>query len=203
SVKITLTPLSCIRSRISCSMSSAQRPGTATGMSCAPRPVITSTAETSPDAKSPCPATMARAAGRAASRDSSGRSASGTRTLLIILLQVPSNLGSGAHRLEQPLVEALCRIDAAVLQQMIHRDHFGDNRNVLSGIQGHGDLRERYVENRRPFAVQARAIDHQLGIPIDELDDHLDTLLLTHGADAEHRWHVDQADAANLHVVSL
>ena len=39
--------------------------------------------------------------------------------------------------------------------------------------------------------------------PLLELDDHLDALLLAHGADAEDRRNVDEADAADLHVVPL
>src|SRR5437867_6654752 len=146
---------------------------------------------------------MARATGRSASRDSSGRSGAGTPTLLIILLQVPSNLGCGAHRLEQTLVEALRSIDTAVLQQMIHRDHFGDNGDVLSRVEGHGDLREGDVEDRRSLAVETRSVDHQFRVPVYQLDDDLDALLLTNGANAEHGWHVDEADAANLHVMPL
>src|SRR5262245_37082231 len=113
SVKMTLTPLSFIFSRMSFSMSSAQRPGTATGMSCDPRPGITSTADTNPCAKSPCPATIARAS-------------------LIILLQVAADFRRGAHRLHETLIEALRRIDPAVLEQVVHCDHFRDDRDVFA-----------------------------------------------------------------------
>src|SRR5437868_14655918 len=91
-----------------------------------PRPVICWTADTMPAAKSPWPARMART--------STGS--------LIVFLQVLSHLGRVAHLLDQSLVETLGRINAAVFQQVVHRDDLADHRDVLAGIQQHARLGE-------------------------------------------------------------
>src|SRR4051812_301188 len=86
---------------------------------------------------------------------------------------------------------------------MIHRDHLRDHRDVLPRIEGHGDLRQRHIQNTTTLAIEAGAVDHQLRVPVDQLHHYLDSLLLPNGADAEDRRHVDEADAADLHVVAL
>src|SRR6476646_477138 len=126
---MTFTPLSVMRARISFSMSSAPSPGTATGISWAPRPVMTSTADTNPCAKSPWPATIAR-----------GFALSPGARSFIVLLQIATYFRRGAHGLHETLIEALGRIDPAGLEQMIHCDDFRDHRDVLSRVQRNGDL---------------------------------------------------------------
>src|SRR5690348_1574036 len=121
----------------------------------------------------------------------------------VIFLEIPPDFGRTPHRLHQALVEAFGRIYSTVLQQVVHRDHLGDDRNILSGIQRHHDLRHGDVQNRRAITIQTRAIDDEVRIPIYELHDDLDPLLLTNGADAEHRRHIHQANTADLHVMSL
>src|SRR3954451_1951872 len=100
-------------------MSSPQSVFTSSASSSLPCPVMTSTAETSPAAKSPCPATSARTAG---ATDSDAPAAS-----LMIFTQVAADLGLVAHLLDQRRVEALGGIDPAPLQEMVHRDHLGDD----------------------------------------------------------------------------
>ena len=60
-----------------------------------------------------------------------------------------------------------------------------------------------HAEDVGRLAVEARALDDGVLPPLLELHDDLDALLLTHGADAEDRRNVDEADAADLHVVPL
>src|SRR5207253_2543046 len=60
-----------------------------------------------------------------------------------------------------------------------------------------------HLKNSSTLAIEAGAVDHELRVPIHQLDDDLDALLLPNGADAEHRWHVHETDAANFHVVAL
>src|SRR5437762_14080906 len=117
-----------MRCRRSASMPSTLSAATETGMSCDPRPLIWSTADTNPAAKSAWPATIAR-----------GGSWSGTS--LIVVLQIPGEVDARwAHLVQESRVECLCGVDAAVLEQMVHRDDFGDDRDVLAGIQWHADL---------------------------------------------------------------
>ena len=71
------------------------------------------------------------------------------------------------------------------------------------GLSGTRTLRELDVENRRRLAVEARAVDDRVVMPFLELHDDLDALLLAHGANAEDGRDVDEADAADLHVVAL
>src|SRR5215203_496316 len=89
-----------------------------------PRPVICPTADTRPAAKSPWPAMSARAS--PAASDS-----------LIVFHQVLPNVGCLAHASDEPFVERLGRVHAAVTQEMIHRDDFGDHGDVLPGVQEH------------------------------------------------------------------
>src|SRR5512144_2276437 len=121
-------------------------------MSCSPRPVICCTADTSPAANSPWPATMAR--GRMISVGSSV-------SLLIVFPKIHQDIRWFAHLTHEPLVESFGGIDSAVLQQMIQRDHFRDHRDVLSRIQRDAHLRELDVENARGFRLQARSVDRR------------------------------------------
>src|SRR3954471_13981943 len=86
---------------------------------------------------------------------------------------------------------------------MVHRDHLRDHRDVLPRVEGHGDLRQRHIQNTTTLAIEARAVDDQLRVPIHQLHHDLDALLLPNGADAEDRRHVDGTDAADLNVVAL
>src|SRR5262245_33855435 len=124
-----------VRSRFS--MSSTLSFATETAMSCAPRPVICSTADTRPTAKSPWPATIARAT----------TSFAGLGSLLIVLLKIPIHFFRCAHLLLEPFIELLGGIDAAVFQQVVHRDDLGDDRDVFAGIQRNANLGQRDVEN--------------------------------------------------------
>ena len=108
-----------------------------------------------------------------------------------------------AHLLHQTLVESLGRIDAAVFEEMVHRDHFRDDRDVLARIERNANLRQLDFENRRHFGVEPGAIDLRVVIPFFELHHDLDALLLAHRANAEDRRNVDEADAANFHVMPL
>src|SRR3954470_5784343 len=184
---MTRAPMAWIRSRRRCWMSSPHSPFTTMGSSNSPRPVTASTAEIRPAAKSPWPATSARFAVGS----------------LMVLTQIAVDLRLVAHLLDQRLVEALGGIDAAPFQQMMHRDHFGDHGDVLPRIEGNRDARDRHAKNVRRLAVESRALDDGVVPPFLELDDHLDALLLPHGANAEDRRDVHETEPADLHVVAL
>src|SRR5262249_26972509 len=78
-----------------------------------------------------------------------------------------------------------------------------DDRDVFPGIERHAHPRQLDIENRRRFGVEARAIRRVPVIPVLELHHDLDAFLMAHGADAEERRDVDDADASNLPVVPL
>src|SRR5688500_3385195 len=194
SVNTTSAPVSSSDRRMSVSRSAALRSLADTARKTSPRPVICWTADTIPAAKSPCPATMART-GDGGVGDDAGS--------LIVFLKVLPHFGRSAHFRDQALVEPLRRIDAAVLEQMIHRDHFADDRDVLARIQQHANLGQLDIENLRRLAVEPRAIHDRVGVPVLQLHDDLDALLLAHGTDAEDGGNVHEPDAADLHVVAL
>src|SRR5665647_859141 len=108
------------------------------GTSTSPRPVICSTAEIIPIANSAWPATSARFT------DS-----------LMVLAQVALYVGLVSHLLDERRVESLGGGDAADVEQMMHRDHFGDHGDVLPGLsrivmRGIGTPRMSVVSSSRP-----------------------------------------------------
>src|SRR4051812_41089119 len=163
-------------------------------MSWSPRPVICWTAETRPAANSPWPATIARGC---------TRSTRGVRSLLIVFCKISQHVSGLAHLAHQPLVESLGGIDSAVLQQMVEGDDFGDDCDVLPRIERDANLWQLDVEDRRRFRVEARSVDGRVLIPLLELNDDLNALLLPHSADAENRRNVHEPNAANFHMMSL
>src|SRR5437763_13334341 len=86
---------------------------------------------------------------------------------------------------------------------MVHGDDFLHHRDVLSGIQKHGDLGQIDIQNGRRFHVDSDALNDGVLIPFFQLHDDLDALLLADGPDAEYRQNVDEADTADFHVVTL
>src|SRR6266699_4030763 len=121
---------------------------------------------------------------------------------LIIFLEVFLQIPLLAHAPDQPVVERMRRIDTAVAQQVVHRDHFADHRQVLPGVQGHRHERQLDVEQVGLLEIEPGAVVLARGVPILELHDDLDALLLAHGANAEQRIDVDQPHPADLHVVA-
>src|SRR6266566_2646873 len=120
---------------------------------------------------------------------------------LIVFLEILLELAALGEPLEQPVVERPRRIHAAVAQQVIHRDDLTHHREVLPRVERHGDERQRDLEHLGGLTVDPGAIVLARRIPVLELDDHLDTLLLPHGADAEQRADVDQPHAPDFHIV--
>jgi hypothetical protein len=86
---------------------------------------------------------------------------------------------------------------------MIHRDHFGDHRDVLSRIEKHFDLRQFNPENRRRLRVEAGPVHDRILVPLLEVDHDFHALLLPNGPDAEDRGDVDQPHTADLHEMPL
>ena len=69
----------------------------------------------------------------------------------------------------------------------------------LSGTRTFGSRTPRIAG----FGVEPGPLDGRRLIPLFELDDDLDSLLLPHRTNSKDRRNVDQADAANLHMVLL
>src|SRR5688572_2688737 len=105
------------------------------------------------------------------------------------------------HALHESLVERFGGVHAAVAKQMIQGDDFGHHCDVLSWVERDQHLGELHAENCRRRAIEPGSIHGRRLVPLLELNDDLDALLLSYGANAEDRLHVDQADAAYLHVM--
>src|SRR4051812_2916448 len=151
SVKITSSERASTSSRIARSTSAALMSRLESGTNASPRPVICPTADTIPAAKSPWPATSARAA------DSGS---------LNVFDQVLPNVNGFAHPADEALVERLGRIHAAVAQEMVHRDDFSDHGDVFPGVQEHLDLRQLDAEDRRRLGIEPRTVDDRVLIPL-------------------------------------
>src|SRR5438105_2396965 len=118
--------------------------------------------------------------------DALGRVVVGAAAVLLLL-----------HPRDQALVELRRRVRAAaVLEQVPHRHHFGDHRDVLARIERHQHLGQRHVEDPGLLAFQPGAVVGLGAVPVVELHHHLDALLLAHRPDAEERGDVDQPHAA-------
>src|SRR3990172_1348072 len=104
-------------------------PSLLTGSSAPRSPVISATASTSASASRACDTTIP------------------CNALLIVLGQVFAQLALFRHPLEQSGVERLGGVHPAVAQQMVHRDHFGNDRDVLPRVERHRDERELHAQN--------------------------------------------------------
>src|SRR4029079_10700103 len=90
-----------------------------------------------------------------------------------------------------------------ISQQVIQCDHLGNHCNVFSGVQENCYQWQLDTENRRGLGVEPRAIDACSLTPLLEAYHNFHPLLLSHCADSKNRWHIDEADSADLHVMPL
>src|SRR4051812_8442002 len=86
---------------------------------------------------------------------------------------------------------------------MVEGDDFGDDGDVFSRIQIDGDLWQLHLEDCGGLDIQTQALDNGVLVPLLELNDDFNALLLANGAYSEDRRYVDKADASDLHIVSL
>src|SRR5919206_588082 len=95
--------------------------------------------------------------------------------LLIVLLQVPVHLGRRVHVAKEALVEAFGRVDAAVAEEVVHRDDLRDDGDILPWVEVDGNLRQldgEDAEDRRhvdeAYAPDLHVVALQLVTPTDE-----------------------------------
>src|SRR5687768_13847638 len=185
-------------------MASLVSPLFESGTNTLPVPAICSTALTRPSANPACPAIIARAEG-AVSSFASASASPRCPGLFVIFLQIFPDVPrrSLAHSSDESLVEHLCRIYPGISEQVIEGDHFGDDGDVLSRIERDSDERNVDAKDCRRIGVESCPIDHRILVPLLEPNDHLDSFLLPHRANAEDRRYVDEADAPDFHVMPL
>src|ERR1700682_3467260 len=131
--------------------------------------------------------------------------ASDSSLLLMILLKIFANVGgSGSlHPLDESVIERFGGVDTRVPQEVVEGNDLGDDGDVLPGVQEYRDLRKLHLEHRGGLYVEAGSLHDGILVPLFELHDDLDALLLADGADTKDSRNVDQTDAANLHVMPL
>src|SRR6267378_1863791 len=124
---------------------------------------------------------------------------------LMIFLKIFANVGSGRslHSLDESLIERLRGVDTGVAKEMIERNDLGDDCDVLPGVEEYGDLRKLHLEHSGRLDIETGSLYNCILIPLLELHDDLDALLLANGANTEDSRNVDQTDTTNLHVVPL
>src|SRR5260370_36844595 len=77
------------------------------------------------------------------------------RSSLIVLLEVLLDVGARAHPLEEPLVERPRRVHARVAQQVVHRDDFADDGEVLPRAEVAVDQRHWNLQQLLVLAIRA------------------------------------------------
>src|SRR5947208_7621395 len=175
-----LLPIAWVRRSASAPVS---HPSFDTGTSASFTPVIAATAASSAWATAACDTITPR------------------RGSLIVLLEILLQLAALGEPLEQPVVERAGRVHATVAQQVVHGHDLADHGQVLAGVERHRDHREGYVEHPRRLTVDPGAVVLAAGVPLVELHDDLDPLLLPHRPHPEQGADVDEPHAADLHVV--
>src|SRR5512146_3455295 len=159
------------------------QPSWLTATSALSTPLIARTAVTSAAASSACETTA-------------------PRNSLIVLFEILPQRGPLVHLTDQTVVEVLCRVHAAVAQQVAHGHDLADHREILSRVERYRHQRHGDAEDGGLLRIEAGPVVFACGIPVLELYHDLDPLLLPHRPDAEQLLDVDQSDAADLHVMA-
>src|SRR5882672_9735563 len=122
------------------------------------------------------------------------------------MLDVVFGLGVGLHvlfaqRLLEPRREVARRVQPAAAKQLVARGDFDEDPEAAP--RGHRHANERHPDAEDVVAqlVDAEPFVITFGIPPLELYDQFDALRVANGGDAEEIPDVDEAEAANLHVM--
>src|SRR2546423_8676065 len=86
---------------------------------------------------------------------------------------------------------------------MIEGNDLGNDGDVLAGVEEHSDLGKLYLQYRGRLDVEPGSLYDCILVPLLELHDNLDSLLLSDRANTEDSGNVDQTDPTNLHIVPL
>src|SRR5215510_15981018 len=121
---------------------------------------------------------------------------------LIIFSEILANALLVLHPADEPFVAGCGHIHTGVPEQEHHRDHFRDDSDVLPRVERDDHLGNRHLENRGLQLSEPGPVGVLGRLPVLELDDHFDPLLLAHRPDSEERRDIDEPYAADLHVVA-
>src|ERR1051325_6512149 len=119
-----------------------------------------------------------------------------TITICIYLLDRP--LGHGCMQL---IAERLRRVMALVLEQLVARGDLDQRREVAARAHRQPQRRDLHPEDVVVAVVEPEPVVLLAVVPLAQLDDQVDLLRLADRGDAEQVLDVDDAEAADLHVV--
>src|ERR1019366_9701517 len=106
------------------------------------------------------------------------------------------------HACDQAIVQFLGGIITGQFKFGLERGHFDEPGQIAPGPHGDGDVGDVHPENLHEFLFDAEAVHVLHIIPGLQRDDEVHALLAADGFDAEHGHYVDDADAADFHVVA-
>ena len=112
---------------------------------------------------------------------------------------------TGAFALEPAqdvLVEFAGAVVAHFFEALVHGSGFDDDGDVAARLYRDFELGHFDAEDIDGEFVHADTVVDFVGVPVFELDDELDLLFVANGADAEEVGYIDNAEAADFHVVA-
>src|SRR5207253_1273646 len=101
-----------------------------------------------------------------------------------------------------PIIEFLGRVIARRFQLGLESGHLDEPGKIAPGPDRDDDVRDVDPQDADVFLLDANPIHILHFVPRFESDDQVDILLMSNAFDAEHRGHVDDADAAHFHMVA-
>ena len=107
-----------------------------------------------------------------------------------------------AHSFDEALVEFLGGVVAEVFEFLVERGDFDEPGDVAAGADRQDDVRNFDAEYRVGLLQDAGAIHFFELAPFHERDHEVEPFLGANAGDAEDGRHVDDADAANFHVIA-
>ena len=107
-----------------------------------------------------------------------------------------------ADHMKESLIELLGAVFPHILELLVQRGYLHEPCNVPPGANGQSDMRDFDSKDFIGFAIKPNSIHIFDLVPILQCHDEVQFFLGNDRAGAKNRCDVDDADAANLHVVS-
>src|ERR1043166_9310094 len=106
------------------------------------------------------------------------------------------------HPFDEPLVEFAGRVVAEALEFLVEGRDLDQSRDVAARPDGSDDGLHADPEDRVRLPLDTGAVDLIHLVPVHQRDDQIQVFLWPHTGDTEDRGHIDDAQAADLHVVA-
>ena len=125
-------------------------------------------------------------------------------TITICIYSTASAVGSAGlgHRAIELVAKRARRVDALRLEQLVARGDLDQRREVAARAHRQRIFGTSTSSSALDAILEAEPVVLGVRVPLVELDDQLDLLRLAHRRDAEQVLDVDDAEPADLHVVT-